>query len=386
MLGIQWCLQGSVLPFRAGFPRHCSEWLNMLKFSAKHRLLKCQPLSRTSSETHKAQYIRCPDNAGPGTEQILSQPEHRNNYIPCNSAVLHFCFLAIIPWQAPLQTHTDGLAQRLCGRTLGCMWASSNSALHSPYAGVAEWLPWHAWVLKRKELLHTDRSAMTFHGQLRNQRGALCGAWPPPGSLRHGGKHRTMLLPSVGVCKRSEQGRRGSPVRPCHGRGSLWCSSSKQSQAGCFGSCPVPAPQGSRGSNRFAEGENSAVTYHSEARYLLQICFSGFLPLSLSLCFLLSFFYILSAQNKTVSMSNVLCREVGCRGTGIPAPDLTWRGSTGGGWGRKHNRPCSDGPPDAETWSEQTNKVKAVKLNDYICFFVGLFSLFHFLVPSCVLL
>lgn len=54
--------------------------------------------------------------------------------------------------------------------------------------------------------------------------------------------------------------------------------------------------------------------------------------LFLSLCvFFFLFFYILSAQNKTVSMSNVLCREMGCRGTGIPAPDVTWRGSTGGG-------------------------------------------------------
>lgn len=94
----------------------------------------------------------------------------------------------------------------------------------------------------------------------------------------------------------------------------------------------------------------------------------------LSLCFFRSFFYILSPQNKNVSMSNVLCREGECRGRGILAPDVTWRGSTGGGQGRKHNRLCSDGPPDAETWSEQTNKVKAVKLNYYFylfpCWFV----------------
>lgn len=332
MLGIQWCLGGSVLPFRAGFPRHYSEWLNMLKFSAKHKLLKCQPLSRTSSETHKAQCVRCPDNAGPGTEQIPSQPEHRNNYIPCNSAVLHFCFLALIPWQAPLQPHTDGLAQRLCGRTLGCMWASSNSALHSPYAGVAEWLPWHAWVLKRKELLHTDCLAMTLHGQLRNQRGALCGAWPPPGSLRHGGKHWTMLLPSVGVCSRNEQGGRGSPVRPCHGRGSLWCSSSKQPQAGCFGSLSHPCSPRQQGLKPFCW----RWEFSSSLPQRGQIPFTNlFLRISASLC-VFSFLFFTSYLLKTkLSACQMSCVERWGAGAGgslclMSLGGEAWVGAEGG--------------------------------------------------------
>lgn len=63
------------------------------------------------------------------------------------------------------------------------MWASSNSVLQSPSTNMTERLPWRARLLRRKELLHTDQSAMTLHGQLRNQRGALHRAQPPPGSL-----------------------------------------------------------------------------------------------------------------------------------------------------------------------------------------------------------
>lgn len=187
-------------------------WTNMLKFSAKHRLLKCQPLSCTSSETHKARHIPNPDNTGPGREQILSQPEQRNNYIPRNSAVLHFCFLVIIPWRAPLQPHTDRLIQHHCSWALGCMWASSSSVsrLQSPYAGMAKWPPWHAQFLRRKELLHTDHSAMTVHGQLRNQRGALCRAQPPPGSLSHGGKALNHVAAQCGSLQ--QHGLRGQRV------------------------------------------------------------------------------------------------------------------------------------------------------------------------------
>ena len=107
-------------------------------------------------------------------------------------AALTYCTSAFWPSSLDRPHYSpilDGLTQHLCGRALGCMWASSNSALQSPYAATAKWLPWHARLLRRKELLHTDRSAMTLHGQLRSQRGALCRAWPPLGSLSHGGKH-----------------------------------------------------------------------------------------------------------------------------------------------------------------------------------------------------
>lgn len=136
--------------------------------------------------------------------------------------------------------------------------------------------------------------------------------------------------------------------------------------------CPVPAPQGSRGLNYFAGGENSAIIYHSEARYLLQICFSG--SLSLLLCWwffplLLYFtFYLLKTKTSACRMS---CIGRGCAGARGSQPLVSLGGEALlGGLGRKHNRPCSE----AEMWSEQTNKVKAVKLNDYFylfpCWFV----------------
>lgn len=112
-------------------------------------------------------------------------------------------------------------------------------------------LPWNAQLGRRKELLHTGHSAMTLHGQLRNQRGALHRAWPPPGSLSHGGKRWTVLLSKVGACSSRDWGGKRSPVRPCHGRGSLACSSSKRPQSGCFGSLSHPCSSRKQGLELF---------------------------------------------------------------------------------------------------------------------------------------
>lgn len=210
---------------------------------------------------------------------------------------------------------------------------------------------------------------MTLHGQLRNQRGALHRAWPPPGSLSHGGKHWTVLLPRVRACSSRGWGGRRSPLRPCH------AALARSLRLDALAPCPIPAPQGSRGLNSFAGDavDNCWSNYLPQwgqipfTNLFLRVSFSP----SISVVFSSSFIvYILPPQNKNVSMWNVLYREGECRGREIPAPDVTWRRSTAGGQGKKHNRPCSE----AETWSEQTNKVKAVKLNDYFylfpCWFV----------------
>lgn len=150
-------------------------------------------------------------------------------------------------------------------------------------------------------------------------------------------------------------------------QGSLWCSPSKQPQAGCFGSLSRPCSPKQQGLKPFCWMRE----FSSYLPQWGQITFINlFLRISLCVFSLICFtFYLLKTK-----MSNVLCREGERRGKGIPAPDVTCEGSSGGGRGRKHNRPCSDGPSDAETWSEQTNKVKAVKLNDYFylfpCWFV----------------
>lgn len=87
------------------------------------------------------------------------------------------------------------------------------------------------------------------------------------------------------------------------------------------------------------------------------------------------FFFFLHFIPSKQNCQHVKCpvQGGGAWGRGIPAM-VSRGGEHQGGRGRKHNRPWSDGHPDTETWAEQTNKVKAVKLNDHFylfaCWFV----------------
>lgn len=159
-----------------------------------------------------------------------------------------------------------------------------------------------------------------------------------------------------------QQGLRGQKVSTK----TLSCSSSKKPQTRCFGSLSHPCSPRKQGLELFCwrwKFSNYLPQWGQIpfTNLFLRVSFSP----SISVVFSSSFIvYILPPQNKNVSMWNVLYREGECRGRGIPAPDVTWRRSTARGQGKKHNRPCSE----AETWSEQTNKVKAVKLND--CFYL----------------
>lgn len=145
---------------------------------------------------------------------------------------------------------------------------------------------------------------MTLHGQLRNQRGALHRAWPPPGSLSCGGKHWTVLLPRVGACSSRDWRGRRSPVRPCHGRGSLSCSSSKRPQTGCFGSQSHPWSPRKQGQELFCwrwKFSNYLPQWGQipSTDLFLRISFSPFVLVFFFSSFII---YILSPQNKNDCM------------------------------------------------------------------------------------
>lgn len=248
-------------PSELGFPDSVLNcWTNTLKFSAKPRLPKCQPLSHTSSERHKAPRVSNPDKTGPRTEQALSQSEQRHNYFPWNSALLHFCFFGHNPFAGSITS--------ACCRALGCTRSCPGPATAS--------LPWDG------------QTATLARSALEKERAASCRllSHEAPRPIR---KSKGSCVQSSAVTRKPEQQReaanhlaarcgslqqrglrgRGARVRPCHGQGSPCCSSAEQPQAERLGSLSRPCSPNSRSSNCFAGGENSAVTYHCEARYLL---------------------------------------------------------------------------------------------------------------------
>lgn len=175
---------------------------------------------------------------------------------------------------------------------------------------------------------------MTLHGQLRNQKGALHRAWPPPGSLSHGGRHRTVLLPRVGACSSRDHGAEGLQQDPAMARAACHAALARGLRQDALAPCPIPGPQGRGTWAVFLEVKiqrlSTTVRPDTFYKFVSQGLFFSFCLGVFSSSFI---FYILSPQNKNVSMSNVLYREGECRSRGIPAPDVTWRGSTAGGKG-----------------------------------------------------
>lgn len=170
----------------------------------------------------------------------------------CTSA-----FLATIPWQALLPLHAAEL------------WAARGPATAS--------LPWDG------------QPATLARSALEKERAASCRllSHESPRPIR---KSKGSCVQSSALTRKPEQQReaanhlaarcgslqqqwgprgRGARVRPCHGQGSPCYSSAEQPQAERLGSLSRPCSPNSRSSNCFAGGENSAVTYHCEAGYLL---------------------------------------------------------------------------------------------------------------------
>lgn len=248
--------------------------------------------------------------------QVLEQ---NTSSLSLNKEILHsleVCCVAILgfghnPLTGPITApYRQAL---LCSRALGCMWASSNSALQSPYTTMTEWLPWHAQLLRRKELLHTDQSAMTLHGQLRNQKGALRRAQTTPRSLEPWWETLNHVAAQCGSLKQQDRRGRGSPVTACHSRGRLMCSSSKQPLAGCFGSLSSPCSPRQQGIELFCWRQE----FSSYIPQWGQVAFIN-LFLRISLCFFPSFcftFYLLKTEMSACQMSCVGRGSAGAGGS-----------------------------------------------------------------------
>lgn len=185
------------------------------------------------------------------------------------------------------------------------MWASSSSALESWCChGQITALECSAWEKERAasyRLLSHD-SPWTIKKSKGSSPQSLATTRKPEPWWE---AQNCVAAQSGSLQQQRPRGRR-SPGRPCHGKGSLSCSSSKRPQTGCFGSLSHPWSPGKGNLSCFSGGENSAIVYHSEARYLLQICFSGSLFLLLSWCFFL-FFYILHFISSKQKCQHVKC-------------------------------------------------------------------------------
>lgn len=176
------------------------------------------------------------------------------------TALLHFCFFGHNPFAGSITS--------ACCRALGCTRSCPGPATAS--------LPWDG------------QTATLARSALEKERAASCRllSHEAPRPIR---KSKGSCVQSSAVTRKPEQQReaanhlaarcgslqqrglrgRGARVRPCHGQGSPCCSSAEQPQAERLGSLSRPCSPNSRSSNCFAGGENSAVTYHCEAGYLL---------------------------------------------------------------------------------------------------------------------